>query len=100
MDYEFSECSPDDAEDIRMFTHAVVKKITDLRVKRLVCEFVFLVWDMVDIIDKTKKLDSENSTAAVTIASLVQIYRFLKKNEVAVKGIMAITEEGEPFLYD
>ena len=62
---------------------------------------MFASIETTNIIDEIRKrYDMEDYGRAIGLATLVQLYKFLKRNEVAVKALYVIGPEGEPLLYD
>lgn len=97
------ELTPDDIEDLRAFAFAVCRKVPEARVKLLVENFVMTALSMANMIDEAKDFEYKNvdeKARSIGLASLVQLYKFLKKNETSVKALLVIGQEGEPFLYD
>ena len=95
--------SPDDIEDLKSFATAVCKNLSEDMVKTLVENFMISCLQMVNMIDEMKVAphnEDYNKGKAIGLATLVQLYKFIKRNEVAVKALYVIGPEGEPFLYD
>jgi len=97
------ELTPDDIEDLKAFASAVCRKLPEERVKTLVENFVICSLSMANMIDEAKdtsNFTTEERSRSIGLASLVQLYKFLKKNEYACKALFVLGPEGEPFLYD
>lgn len=99
MNYE--QFSPDDLDEIKLFTNAILKKVTQFRLERAIRHFLEL--SLVNAKMVTDLIGFESCAQveqSLGIAATISLYAFIKKNEVAVKALMEIKEEGEPFLND
>lgn len=99
MNYE--QYSPDDIDEIKVFAQAVLAKISDQRLQRLISQFLQQSIESSRLIDQLAILEpSLTVDVSLGTATLINIYSYVKRNEVAIKALMEIKEEGEPFIHD
>lgn len=99
-DYLKRQHSPDDIEDLKEFSEAIHKAMTPYRADRLVEHFVVLSLRLTHMLDELKGYDPEKVERAFCLTCMVQIFKFLKRNESAVKSLMSLGESGDSFLND
>ena len=91
---------PDDVEDVREFALAISKEIPEEKMDQLVEHMVAISLRMTLLIENLSTTQMLIPEKSFTLTCLLQLFKFLKRNESAVTKLMRIGAPGEPFLHD
>lgn len=91
---------PDNVEDFRDFSMAIEMRMKPQEIERIINHFVELSLKVISLLDDLHDSREYVPSKAVTLTLLVNIFKFLKANEISVFHLLSLGQSGEPFLND